>query len=211
MPTPLMNNPGGRSYNAKKGHGSYKNPIWAAIPQPQYFWGAWGQMSQPRLPFLAMLNLPYLSKLMNDLLCHDTSWPPIPTKIPLDIPKFEGKNGEDPGDHVTTFHPWCSSSSLNDEYIQLIFFQRTLKGVSAKWYIKLPRGAYGTFSHMVLVFLNYFQLSVHYDPGLELMSTLCQEKDTHILDHNQEWSRRKRLIKTCIPLEFLLEWFLKSL
>jgi hypothetical protein len=64
---------------------------------------------------------------------------------------------------------------------------------------------------MVLVFLNHFQLSVHYDVGLELLSTLRQDKATHISNHIQEWCRRKRLIKTCIPSEFLLEWFLKSL
>jgi hypothetical protein len=49
-------------------------------------------MSQPRLPFLAMLNLPDLSKLMNDPVSHDPTWPPVPTKLPSDIPKFEGKN-----------------------------------------------------------------------------------------------------------------------
>jgi hypothetical protein len=42
-------------------------------------------MSQPRLPFLATLNLPDLSKLMNDPVSHDPTWPPIPTKIPSDI------------------------------------------------------------------------------------------------------------------------------
>ena len=36
-------------------------------------------------------------------------------------------------------------------------------------------------------------------------------KSMHILDHIQEWRRRKRLIKSYIPPEFLLEWFLKSL
>jgi hypothetical protein len=146
-------------------------------------------MSQPRLPFLATLNLPELSKLMNDPVCHDITWPPIPTKLPSDILKFEGKNGEDPGDHVTTFHLWCSSNSLNDDSIWLRLFQRILTGVVAKWYIELPRGAYETFSHMVLVFLNHFQLSVHYDVDLELFSTLCQDKATHILDHIQEWHR----------------------
>jgi hypothetical protein len=38
-----------------------------------------------------------------------------------------------------------------------------------------------------------------------------QDKATHILDHIQKWPRWKRLIKAYIPLEFLLEWFLKSL
>jgi hypothetical protein len=129
-------------------------------------------MPQPCLPFLAMLNFPNLSKLMNEPVCHDPTWPPIPTKLPSDIPKFEGKNGEDHGDHITTFHLWCSLNSLNDDSIRLILFQRTQIGVVTKWYIELPIGAYGTFSQMVLIFLNHFQLSVHYDVGLELMLNL---------------------------------------
>jgi hypothetical protein len=137
--------------------------------------------------------------------------PPVPTKLPSDIPKFEGKNGEDPGDHVTTFHLWCSSNSLNDDSIRLRLFQRTLIGVAVKWYIELPRGAYGTFSQLVMVFLNHFQLPIRYDVGLELLSTLRQDTATHISDHIQEWRRWKRLIKTPIPPTFLLEWFLKSL
>jgi hypothetical protein len=115
-------------------------------------------MSQPRLPFLATLNLPDLSKLMNEPVCHDPTWPPIPHQASFRYSEFEGKNGEDPGDHVTTFHLWCSSNSLNDDSIRLRLFQHTLIGVSMKWYIELPRGAYGTFSQMVLVFLNHFQL-----------------------------------------------------
>jgi hypothetical protein len=103
-------------------------------------------MPQPRLPSLAMLHLPDLSKLMNDPMSHDPTWPPIPTNLPLDIPKFEGKNGEDPGDQITTFHLWFSSNSLNDDSIRLILFQHTLIKVSMKWYIEIPRGMYGTFS-----------------------------------------------------------------
>jgi hypothetical protein len=53
-------------------------------------------------------------------------------------------------------------------------------------------------------------LPIHYDAGLELLSTLRQDTATHISDHIQEWRRRKRLIKTPIPPNFLLEWFLKS-
>jgi hypothetical protein len=64
---------------------------------------------------------------------------------------------------------------------------------------------------MVLVFLNQFQFLVHYDVGIELMSALLWDKYTHISYHIQEWRRQKRLIKAYIPLEFLLEWFLKSL
>jgi hypothetical protein len=64
---------------------------------------------------------------------------------------------------------------------------------------------------MVLVFLNHFQLSVCYDASIEILSAFHQDKATHILDHIQEWHRQKRLIKAYIPLEFLLEWFLKSL
>jgi hypothetical protein len=33
----------------------------------------------------------------------------------------------------------------------------------------------------------------------------------HISNHIQEWCRRKKFIKTYIPPEFILEWFLNSL
>jgi hypothetical protein len=83
---------------------------------------------------------------MNELMCHDLSWPPIPAKIPSDILKFEGNIGEYPGDHITTFHLWCSSNSLNDNSIHLRFFQRTLIRVATKWYIELLGGTYDGFS-----------------------------------------------------------------
>jgi hypothetical protein len=126
------------------------------IPQQQSFLGSWGQMSQPCLPFLSMLNLLDLLRLMNARIHHDSTFPPIPTKLPSNIPKFEGNNSEDPGDHVTTFHLWCSSNSLNNDSICLRLFQRTLMGVAAKWYIEIPWGTYEAFNKMVLVFLNHF-------------------------------------------------------
>ena len=74
---------------------------------------------RPKLPFLTTLNFPDLSKLINDPLRHDPLWPPVPTKLPSDIHKFEGKAGEDPGAHATTFHLWCSSNSLNEDSVRL--------------------------------------------------------------------------------------------
>ena len=109
-----------------------------------------------------MLNLPDLSRLTNDPVAHDSAWPAIPTKIPSDIPNFEGKPGEDPSKHVTTFH---------QDSIRLRLFQRTLTGPTAKWYIELPRGAFTLFDDLVMMFLNHFQLQVCYDVGTELLLT----------------------------------------
>ena len=61
-------------------------------------------MAQPRLPFLVTLSFLDLSRLTNDPVSHDPTWPTVPPKLPLDIPKFEGKTGEDPSEHVTTLH-----------------------------------------------------------------------------------------------------------
>jgi hypothetical protein len=155
-------------------------------------------MLQPQLPFLAMLNFPDLSRLMNDLVHHDPTWPPIPTKLPSDILKFDGMTGEDLGDHITTFHIWFSSNSLNDDSIRLRLFQHTLTGVAEKWYIEILGGTYKNFNQMVLVFLNHFQFLVHYDFVIELFSALLLEKATHISDHIQEWHRGKRLIKALL-------------
>jgi hypothetical protein len=56
------------------------------------------------MPYLASLNIPDLSKLTNDPIFHDPTWPSMPTKLPIDILKFEGKLGEDPTNHTMTFH-----------------------------------------------------------------------------------------------------------
>jgi hypothetical protein len=167
--------------------------------------------SQPKLPFLATLHLPNLSRLLNDPICHDPGWPPMPTKLPSDIPKFEGKPGEDPGDHVMTFHLWCSSNMLKDDSVQLRLFQHTLIGGVAKWYIELDGSRYSYFNDLAMVFLNHFQLPVRYDADTELLANFDQTKADHISDHIREWQRRKSLIKVKVPPAFLLEWFLKSI
>jgi hypothetical protein len=135
----------------------------------------------------------------------------MPTKLPSDIPKFEAKPNEDPGDHVTTFHLWCSSNSLKDDSIQLRLFQRTLIGSVVKWYIELDRSRYSSFGELAMAFLNHFQLPVRYDAGTELLANFEQTTADHISDHIREWRHRKSLIKVPVPPAFLLEWFLKSL
>jgi hypothetical protein len=81
-----------------------------------------------QLTFLATLDLPDLSRILNDPILHSPYWPVIPAKLPSDIPKFDGRSGEDPNNHVMTFHLWCSSNSLMDDSIRLRLFQRTLMG-----------------------------------------------------------------------------------
>jgi hypothetical protein len=76
-----------------------------------------------QLPFLATLDLSDLLRILNDPICHSPQWPTIPAKIPSDIPKFDGKPGEDPNNHVMNFHLWCSSNSLIDDSICLRLFQ----------------------------------------------------------------------------------------
>jgi hypothetical protein len=157
MMSPQMQNP-----YAGQGHGFYQNPgqqpnfSWqpGAIPTPGPSYPSYQQ--QPKLPFLATLHLPDLTRLLNDPICHDPRWPPMPTKLPSDIPKFKAKPNEDPGDHVTTFHLWCSSNSLKDDSVQLRLFQRTLIGSAAKWYIELDRSRYSSFGELAMAFLNHF-------------------------------------------------------
>jgi hypothetical protein len=92
MMSPQMQNP-----YAGQGHGFYQNPG----QQPNFSWqpGASqtsgpfypGYQQQPKLPFLATLHLPDLTRLLNDPICHDLRWPPMPTKFPSDIPKIRGQ------------------------------------------------------------------------------------------------------------------------
>ena len=105
------------------------------------------------------------------------------TKFPLDIPKFEVKLDEDLGDHVTTFHLWCSSKSLRYDSIQLRLFQHTLIGSATKWYIELDRSRYSSFGKLAMAFLNHFQLPVRYDAGTDLLANFEQTTADHISDH----------------------------
>ena len=157
-----MGQTGGGHYG--QGHGGNQTYV------NQKFQGVVHRPHHPRLPFLAMLNLLDLSRLTNDPVTHDPTWPVVPTNIPLDIPKFKGKPGEDPSEHVTTFHLWCSSNLLHQDSICLRLFQCTLIGPSVKWYIELPRGAFALFDDLAMTFLIHFQLPVCYDVGTELLS-----------------------------------------
>jgi hypothetical protein len=142
-----------------------------------------------QMPYLASLNIPYLTKLTNDPILHDDTWPAMPTKLPSDIPNFEGKAGDDPANHVMTFHLWCSSNSIMEYSVRLRLFQHTLTGPSAKWYVEEKPGSHTTFESLAKAFLTFFQLPIRHDNGLELLSNFKKTSATHIADHIHEWRR----------------------
>ena len=69
------------------------------------------------LSFMASIKLPDLEWLTNDCIGHHPQLIPMPTKLPSDIPKFEGKVGEDPQNHIMPFHLWCSSNNIVNDSI----------------------------------------------------------------------------------------------
>ena len=73
---PYMGKMGGGYYG--QGHGIYSNQPY----MNQNYQGVWNRLAQPRLPFLATLNLPNLSILMNDHVSHNPAWPAVPNKLP---------------------------------------------------------------------------------------------------------------------------------
>ena len=66
---------------------------------------------------MASINLLDLTWVTNEPIRHNPLWPPMPTKLPLEIPEFEGKAGEDPQNHIMSFHLWCSSNNIVDDSI----------------------------------------------------------------------------------------------
>jgi hypothetical protein len=128
-----------------------------------------------------------LSQLTNDPISHSPICTIIPAKIPFDIPKFDENLGEDPNNHVMTFHLWCSSNSLMDDSIRLHLFQRTLIGSTAKWYIELQCASFHDFNSLAMCFFMHFQLPIHYEMGIELLTSLHQTNSVHIFDHIHEW------------------------
>jgi hypothetical protein len=113
--------------------------------------------------FLATLDLLDLSSILNDLILHSPYWSVIHAKLPSDIPKFDGRSGEDPNNHIMTFHLWCSCNSLMDDSIRLHLFQQTLMGSEAKWYIELPQVFFTNFNTLAMDFLTHYQLPIRYE------------------------------------------------
>ena len=110
----------------------------------------------PHLPFMAILNLPDVSKLINDPIEHDPAWLDMHDTIPLDIPKFEWKLGYDPVNHVISFHLWCSSNNIVEDFVRIFLFQQTLIGTTSKWYVNLLGACHATFGTITITFITYF-------------------------------------------------------
>ena len=136
----------------------------------------------------------------------------MPTKLPSDIPKFEGIAGENPTNHVRSFHMWCSSNSITDDSVHLRLFQRMLIGEASKWYVDHAPSSHTTFATISRAFLSYFQLPLRYDTGIELLTSFRQSFVTRLSNHVQEWRRRKSLCR--VPTfedHVYMDWFLRSL
>jgi hypothetical protein len=187
--------------NPPQGSGTQNIPTMMGINPPP----------PPQMPYLASLNIPDLTKLTNDPILHDPTWPTMPTKLPSDIPKFEGKVGDDPTNHIMTFHLWFSSNNIMDDSVRLRLFQCTLTGPSTKWYVEEKYGSHVTFESLAKAFLTFFQLPICHDNGLKLLSEFKQTSATHIADHIHEWRRRRSLCKAEATKQQCLNWFLKSL
>jgi hypothetical protein len=71
----------------------------------------------PQMPYMASLNILDLTKITNDPILNNPTWPTMPSKFPSNIPKFEGKPGDDPANHIMTFHLWFSSNNIMDDSI----------------------------------------------------------------------------------------------
>ena len=79
-----------------------------------------------------------------------------------------------------------------------------------KWYIELPQAKYPDFNSLAFMFLQYFQLPIRYDEGVEILLSCCQNTATHITDHIHEWWRCRSLCKIQLDDRIFLDWFLKN-
>lgn len=89
-------------------------PLWGKNPYQQGWVLQSGPAHRPQmtfntqLSFLATLKLLDVSRLTNDPILHSPYSPSVPSKIPSDCPKFEGKVKEDPQAHMMTYRLWFS-------------------------------------------------------------------------------------------------------
>ena len=79
------------------------------------------------------------------------------------------------------------------------------------WYVEQPPASHGTFGALATAFLTYFQLPIHHDSGMELLTQFRQTLAVHILDHLHEWRQRHSLCKAKLKDQVLLDLFLKNI
>jgi hypothetical protein len=115
-----------------------------------------------QLTFFSTIDILDLSHLTNDPILHAPFWPPILAKLPSNIPKFDGRPREDPNNHVMRFHIWCS----------------------------LPRHSFSNFNSLAMYFLTHFQLSIRYETGTKILTSLKKSTSTHIFVHTHEWRKQ---------------------
>jgi hypothetical protein len=106
-----MGGPSSFSISLQPGYGPTSVPI-------PYGYQQYPQANQ-NLPFLHTLDLPHVLFFKNVVNQHSPFCPAIPTKLPSDISKFDGKPREDPNNYFMNFHLWFSSNSLMDYSILL--------------------------------------------------------------------------------------------
>ena len=61
-----------------------------------------------------------------------------------------------------------------------------LTGTDSKWYVDQPTSSHTTFVTLSRAILSYFQLPLHYDTGIELLTSFRQLSATRLSDHVQE-------------------------
>ena len=61
------------------------------------------------------------------------------------------------------------------------------------------------------MFLQYFQLPVYYDKGVEILLSYRQNTTTHITNHIHEWIHHRSLCKIQLEDRIFLDGFLKNL
>jgi hypothetical protein len=135
------------------------SPSQGSGPLPSHIVVGTNPAPTPPIPYLAYLNIHDLSKFTNGPILHDPTWPNMPTKLPSDIPKFEGKLGNGPANHVMTFHLLFSSNKIMDDSIFLRLFQITLIVPSTKWYVDEKSGSHVTFVSLAKYIFSLFPIT----------------------------------------------------
>ena len=74
----------------------------------------------------------------------------------------------------------------------------------------MSHGVFQDFNSLAMAFLTHFQLPVRYETEMHLLTSLKQDRATHISDHIHEWRHRRHMIKFEIPDQLLTHWFTTS-
>ena len=140
----------------------------------------------------------------------------VAVNMPSHLPKFYGRNDEDPSRHMERFIERVASSLITNHGYWLVWFSTTLEGEAYKWYMDHAKGHFRMWNQLQQEFLNEFMPEVGQNTVLRALINVRQGKEEEIYTYIKRFDMVCAryvglLLKDDTLKQFFIQGFIKSI